>query len=182
MHYFTGKPCKYGHIDIRFTSTGQCVTCINAHSKNWRKENRPKLRAGEALYKINNPEKVKQWKQTDYKKNRQKYLDRLSSYRIKNPEKINVFSAMRRAAKRSRVPKWFGEFDAFVWNEAARLAMVRNKATGLIWHADHMIPMRSSTASGLHVASNCQVIPAVLNLSKQSKMVLTEPYEWIACL
>lgn len=26
-HYFTGKPCKHGHIDKRFTKTGACVEC-----------------------------------------------------------------------------------------------------------------------------------------------------------
>ena len=25
--YFTGRPCKYGHIAERFTSNGSCVEC-----------------------------------------------------------------------------------------------------------------------------------------------------------
>ena len=27
-HYFTGKPCRQGHVDKRFTSTGQCFRCV----------------------------------------------------------------------------------------------------------------------------------------------------------
>lgn len=26
-HYFTGKPCRHGHVDVRFTSIGKCKTC-----------------------------------------------------------------------------------------------------------------------------------------------------------
>ena len=26
-HYFTGRPCKYGHISIRYLSTGACAEC-----------------------------------------------------------------------------------------------------------------------------------------------------------
>jgi hypothetical protein len=27
IHYFTGVPCKHGHIDARFASTASCVSC-----------------------------------------------------------------------------------------------------------------------------------------------------------
>lgn len=27
--YFTGQPCKYGHVAERFTSSGGCVVCAN---------------------------------------------------------------------------------------------------------------------------------------------------------
>ena len=26
-HYFTGKPCKNGHIDKRFVENGRCLSC-----------------------------------------------------------------------------------------------------------------------------------------------------------
>jgi len=32
--YFTGKPCKAGHLSERYVSTGQCVECLKAYSKN----------------------------------------------------------------------------------------------------------------------------------------------------
>jgi len=25
--YFTGKPCKHGHIDLRMTESGACLEC-----------------------------------------------------------------------------------------------------------------------------------------------------------
>jgi len=32
-HYFTGKPCKRGHVTRRFTSTRSCVECQAMHCK-----------------------------------------------------------------------------------------------------------------------------------------------------
>ena len=29
IFYFTGNPCKEGHLSPRYTSSGQCVTCTN---------------------------------------------------------------------------------------------------------------------------------------------------------
>ena len=37
--YFTGKPCKNGHIDFRYTSKGMCVTCTKQKSMLWIREN-----------------------------------------------------------------------------------------------------------------------------------------------
>lgn len=31
-HFYTGKPCKYGHDSARFTSTGGCMACNAARS------------------------------------------------------------------------------------------------------------------------------------------------------
>lgn len=30
--YFTGKPCKHGHVDLRYSTTFQCLTCKRAWS------------------------------------------------------------------------------------------------------------------------------------------------------
>lgn len=33
--YFTGKPCKHGHISERYTSTGACLACTDFHVANY---------------------------------------------------------------------------------------------------------------------------------------------------
>jgi hypothetical protein len=30
--YFTGKPCKYGHVDYRHTEKGGCLGCEDEHT------------------------------------------------------------------------------------------------------------------------------------------------------
>lgn len=87
-----------------------------------------------------------------------------------------------RAKKKQRLPSWFGELDTLVWGEASRLVKLRRGATGIEWHADHMIPMSAHGASGLHVWNNCQVIPAKLNADKSNALVLTAPCEWLRSL
>ena len=31
--YFTGKPCKHGHIAERYTLTGQCAECVRIRNQ-----------------------------------------------------------------------------------------------------------------------------------------------------
>lgn len=71
------------------------------------------------------------------------------------------------------------ELDRFAWRELVHLRRLRREATGIDWHIDHMIPLRGSTASGLHIAANWQLIPSWMNAQKKAKQVLTERDEWI---
>lgn len=34
--YFTGKPCRYGHVDKRNRSNGQCLACRREENARWR--------------------------------------------------------------------------------------------------------------------------------------------------
>lgn len=36
--YFTGEPCKYGHIANRYVKNAQCVECLKIRTSNKRKE------------------------------------------------------------------------------------------------------------------------------------------------
>lgn len=44
--YFTGKPCKYGHISKRYTVDGACYDCRLHHSREARTELRAAIKAG----------------------------------------------------------------------------------------------------------------------------------------
>lgn len=37
-HFFTGKPCRYGHTAQRFVSTGSCTACNLARAARFRKD------------------------------------------------------------------------------------------------------------------------------------------------
>lgn len=34
--FFTGKPCKYGHLSERYVTTGACIQCLRAFSAQYR--------------------------------------------------------------------------------------------------------------------------------------------------
>ena len=86
----------------------------------------------------------------------------------------------RAVAENERRPVWFGELDEFVFQELLTLKAERRRSTGIEWHIDHMIPLESRTASGLHCAANVQLIPGYLNSRKGRQMRMTERDEWIS--
>jgi hypothetical protein len=120
-------------------------------------------------------EQQRQWRLQNIDKLRAK--DR--AWQAKNRAAVLAIRMRRRARKLHSIPGWFGEFDRLVMREAADLLPLREIATGLKWEVDHMIPLQASTACGLHVGMNVQVIPKSLNRSKRNKMILTEPGEWL---
>lgn len=175
VKYFTGNKCPKGHTSLRYTSTGSCVSCIEDRKpeklqyyrdryNNQKDKILEKMRAHYANNKVSGKKSVKEWQSN-------------------NPEKVRQYKllnkAKRRAAEVDRLPGWYGEFDELVVNESNDLAKLRTQVTGFAWHVDHMIPLCSKTASGLHCGLNLQVIPASLNSWKLNRMLLTNPGEWV---
>jgi hypothetical protein len=54
-HYFTGKPCKHGHVAPRYVSTWQCVPCTVERVVNWQYANPEKKRAKQKRYQDRKP-------------------------------------------------------------------------------------------------------------------------------
>lgn len=52
--YFTGKPCKHGHVADRWVSSGICVVCQKASIKRWKKANPDKVRSDRRAYRDRN--------------------------------------------------------------------------------------------------------------------------------
>lgn len=42
--YYTGKPCKRGHVTERLSNNGYCLECHRQSTGKWRKENPDKVR------------------------------------------------------------------------------------------------------------------------------------------
>lgn len=170
--YFTGKLCKRGHVAERLASTGVCVECnketARTRTREWAKANPLKRSETQRKYRARNLEKARATARNSTR-----------AWGLKNKDKVLANTHRRRASVRLRVPAWFGEFDQFVMREAADLSHCRELATGFKWHIDHMIPMCARKASGLHCAANLQVIPAILNIKKLNRMVMTTPGEWV---
>ena len=150
-----------------------------AYSRGYYAANREAVRETLRLYREKNREQAKEYHR-QYREENPDYIKELKRrYAEENPEKVLANCAKRRAAKRQAIPVWFSELDCFLVEEAYDLAAQRLKETGIEWHVDHMIPLRARKASGLHCAANIQVIPAVMNMTKNNKMLLTEPLAWL---
>lgn len=104
---------------------------------------------------------------------------RTAEWQAANQGLVRAGKRRRRAALANRIPVWYGAFDEFVIEQAYELTVLRERATGKAWHVDHMIPLLGRAASGLHCATNIQVIPETLNRRKGNRLQFTLPGEWI---
>lgn len=161
--YNTGRTCKNGHQCDRHIGYG-CVDCLRLIQQDYRKRNQDKIQKKNSNYKKNNATKIAELNKSYREKNRSKRNYQNKKYKIQS-----------RQASQMSLTEW----DELVISEAYLLSQARTKETGFDWHVDHMIPLRAKYVSGLHCANNIQVIPAIMNLSKRNKMILTEPMEWI---
>lgn len=107
--YFTGKPCKHGHVCERFVSNKHCVACdqtwraanpekVRARNARWYEANLEKHRAATASWQRANPEKVREKSARWYAANRERVLAKRTGWRAANPEKARAADAARRRA------------------------------------------------------------------------------------
>ena len=68
--YFTGKPCKNGHLEPRITSNGTCLACARSHAKKHYSKYPEVIKRRASEYKKKNIEKIRAGKQRWRDKNR----------------------------------------------------------------------------------------------------------------
>ena len=130
LRYFTGKPCKHGHVDNRLTSSGSCHGCdlLKSRGQNrkeynikWQSENAEKLREARRMryeehkqiilnanrkYREKNKDAVKLTFSKYYEKNKEKIRARTSEWAINNYDKKQS-NDRRRVENRSVCPELF---------------------------------------------------------------------------
>jgi hypothetical protein len=86
-------------------------------------------------------------------------------FREAHPDVKNIDTSVRRRRARQQTPKWttLKQLRCF-YAAASRVS----KCLGVAHHVDHIYPLRGRTISGLHVANNLQILPAVQNLQKRN--------------
>jgi len=153
-----------------------------AYHAEYRSANRDKLRnQNRELYAENgriynanrkakyNSEKAAESNRRNYTKHRDKRISAMRNYEIRNPHIIIKRQVKRRTSMKNSVVAWNAEWNDFVTQEAGILRRLRNKATGVMWEVDHVIPLNSKVVCGLHVAENLAVIPKYVNRSKHNR-------------
>ncbi len=145
--------------------------------------NREAERVRNAVYRAANREKIAASQHRYFLENREKRIGALKVWRNVNPERLEqgrrewreanralcaAYSASWRRAAREQTPPW-ADWDAIraVYEEARRIS----DETGIPHHVDHIIPLRGRNVRGLHVHTNLQVIPAIENMRKHTKII-----------
>ena len=181
--YYTGKPCKNGHIAERITSNGTCLECCKGHSKKTYAAHQDEYRAKgleKAKARIESGEHAAyqaQWKAN----NPERYKKRRAAWSAENADRIKGHrraSYLRNTAKEKheatlRQRKLQAEYDALSPEDQDRLDAIyaegheMNKRDGAnTWHIDHIKPLAKG---GAHHPDNLRIIPAKENLSKGAR-------------
>lgn len=87
--YYTGKPCKYGHITERFVSSETCQQCSSERSAHKHAANRDvNIKRSRDRYWGGARDHDREMAKAYYASHRDHYLDYAKSYRENNPDKV----------------------------------------------------------------------------------------------
>lgn len=135
--------CFYKQKDGKFGVTSRCKLCVLASNKKWADENKDQHKVG-----------IRNWQI----KNKEKCLEATRQWRKRNLQYDAFRARTYRARKMNQCPSW------------ADLEKIKeiylNCPKG--YHVDHIIPLKGTKASGLHIETNLQYLPAKENLKKRN--------------
>ena len=175
-YYFTGQPCKHGHIALRKTK-GSCVDCLKVE---WAKGNETRA---EYFKQYNQSDAGIKAKRDYYDRNRDTVIARASArpaeqrklhrekYKAQNPELYKAFVSVRRRRHKNATPKWITPEQKLAMRQLYLNAQALTKMTGERYVVDHIIPLISPDVCGLHVPWNLRVITQEENLKKSNKLL-----------
>ncbi len=189
--YFTGKPCKRGHICEWFAASGACYECDRllkldpdrkAKDSEWRNSHAAELAAYQKQYREENDERrrflLKRWQTENAEKQRLKRIEnaeilrrKTREWQIRNPEHSRLYARKRRALKlQSAGSHTVEDIRALLVKQKFRcascLCSIRNG-----YDADHKIPL---SKGGSNDISNIELLCEPCNARKYNK----DPLAW----
>lgn len=179
-YYFTGEPCKHGHIAPRKTK-GACIECLKVE---WAQALETRA---EYFKEYNKSEAGQKAKKGYYERNKDAVVAAAQArpdeaknaykkkYKEANPDMYRELVSLRRRRFRDATPKWLSPEQRMEIRLKYRLAIEMSRATGVRHAVDHEVPIQGEEVCGLHVPWNLRVITQEENLKKSNKHVDTPP-------
>jgi hypothetical protein len=147
-----------------------CISCHkNTSKKNYKKES---AIARASFWAKKNPHKVQENRKKYKDKNREILRAKGRQYIKENPHIVNANTAKRRALKRNATPTWLTKRHFMDFKLIYKLAKLTEKATGIKYEVDHIVPLAGKDVCGLHVPWNLQHLPAKENIIKGNKVTI----------
>ena len=166
---YIGRDCPQGHGGERYSSNWKCVKCHQIKKQAAKKAKRlanPKKRGRPPKPESEKVPYVFKLSEEALVKRRQYQKEYWA--RPENAGKKRSKRARARAKSWLRIPAWLSDDDKWMVEQAYELSAMRSKLFGFQWDVDHIITMNGTLVSGLHVPTNLQVIPHVLNVQKHN--------------
>lgn len=177
------RPCRNGHLSVRYKSNGACWACQDARRKKYREtekgasKERASRRKSYQDRRCEMQEKARQWnaanpgsaaKASKNWRENNKEKQRSYSYRYvrENKDRKACLSALYTKRKEKATPAWA---DLEKISDFYRLANSLTVETGIKHEVDHVIPIKGKNVCGLHVHENLQVITERDNRIKYNK-------------
>jgi 5-methylcytosine-specific restriction endonuclease McrA len=173
--YFTGKPCKQGHLETRRVINSSCLICERDSSREYARAHAEQQRERSKTYYHAYPEESKRKHRIWVEKNRERNRANNRRWEINNPDQkkelnrkwkrenlslVKADNAKSRAAKLRTTPPWAD------WNALKHIYI--NCPNG--YHVDHIVPLRGKGVCGLHVPWNLQYLTPEQNNHKGNKL------------
>lgn len=174
-YYFTGEPCKHGHVAPRKTK-GSCLECLKLE---WGQSN---IKRAEYFAEYNRSEAGQAAKQRYYEKNKEYVVAKAlatparlkNQYRKawadKNLVSVRANTKNRRRKHREATPPWLTRKQKTEMRSMYQIAITTSKMTGEAYVVDHIWPLRSDVVCGLHVPWNLRIITRAENLQKSNSL------------
>ena len=89
--YFTGEPCRHGHLSERRTNDGKCAECVKIRRDKYYQNNKDVIINRQQKYYQENSEKVNARRRQHYKENHETILEKRREYVDKNRDKVLAY-------------------------------------------------------------------------------------------
>lgn len=166
--YFSGNPCKQGHLAERYTGGGSCAECLKISGK------RPERILYERKYYKKNRARVLERSRKYHERNRERGVENAKRWSAENPERRREISNNYKVRRRSVESEGMTTAEVAAWKRG------REKTCHYCgvdceesYHVDHFIPL---SRGGAHAVGNLVIACPPCNQRKSSKM----PWEFEA--
>lgn len=175
--YFSGEPCRFGHIAQRYVKRNQCVVCCAENKERWAKKYPDRA----LNWNLNHPERMKEINNRFYANNKEKRKNNVRRCRLNKTEYYRERRAAYRKAHHAEILAACRNRKAKLKNAGGRhsaqdvrelLVLQKHQCvycrTSLKpgYHVDHIIPLN---LGGRNDRTNLQITCARCNLRKNAK-------------
>jgi hypothetical protein len=174
--YYTGEPCKHGHISERYTSDRGCCVCrhlknttekAKIYAKNHRELNSEDILEKKKIYYKLNKNTIIKYQKIYREENKLAITENRHDYYLQNKAVFIANAGVRRALKKKATVAWANKDEILkFYNQREKLS----SETEIIYHVDHIVPLQSPLVCGLHNEFNLQILTAKENLSKCNRI------------